>query len=56
MDVNCGAIVDGEMTMDDMGEHIFRMILDVASGKQSKSEIYGYGDSEFAPWVIGAMF
>jgi altronate hydrolase len=56
MDVNCGAIVDGEMTMDEMGEHIFRMILDVASGKQSKSEIHGYGDSEFAPWVIGAMF
>ncbi len=56
MDVNCGAIVDGEMTVDEMGEHIFRMILDVASGTQSKSEIHGYGDSEFAPWVIGAMF
>jgi altronate hydrolase len=29
-------------------------VLAVASGKRTKSELFGYGDSEFAPWQIGA--
>ena len=38
-----------------MGEEIFQLILDVASGKQSKSEINGLGDLEFVPWQMGAI-
>jgi altronate hydrolase len=30
------------------------LILKTASGEKSKSEIFGYGDDEFAPWTIGA--
>jgi altronate hydrolase len=30
------------------------MILETASGRKSKSEAFGYGEDEFAPWVIGA--
>jgi arabinonate dehydratase len=55
MDVNCGQIVDGDKTVDAMGEEIFRLWLDVASGTQSKSEAFGYGDNEFVPWQIGAV-
>ncbi len=54
MDINCGGIVDGTATVQGLGEQIFKMILDTASGKKSKSEELGYGDDEFVPWVIGA--
>jgi len=54
MDINCGEIVDGTATLQDVGQRIFKMVLDTASGKKSKSEEYGYGDDEFAPWHFGA--
>jgi altronate hydrolase len=54
MDINCGPIVEGGATVAQVGEEIFKTILDVASGRKSKSEQLGYGDSEFAPWMVGA--
>jgi len=36
-----------------VGRGIFEMILEVASGRPTKSESLGYGDEEFAPWSIG---
>ncbi len=54
MDVNCGTIVDGTESVAEAGERIFRLILETASGRRSKSEILGFGEDEFAPWVIGA--
>jgi altronate hydrolase len=53
MDINCGEILDGTATMAVMGERIFRLILDTASGKKTKSELFGLGDHEFVPWQIG---
>ena len=55
MDINCGRIVDGYATMEEMGEAIFHFILEVASGRQSKNESLGYGDSAFVPWQIGPV-
>ncbi len=55
MDINCGVIADGEVSTAEMGERIFRLILDTASGKQSKSEKHGIGDLEFCPWQTGAV-
>jgi altronate hydrolase len=54
MDVNCGAILDGGMTVDEAGEKIFRLILATASGEPSKSEKHGFGADEFVPWQLGA--
>ena len=54
MDINAGTIMDGESDIVKLGEQIFHAIIDTASGKLSKSEINGYGDDEFNPWVIGA--
>ncbi|WP_114376368.1 UxaA family hydrolase [Elioraea thermophila] len=54
MDINCGTIIDGEETVSACGERIFHEILAVASGKKTKSEVFGFGDQEFAPWVLGA--
>jgi len=39
----------------EMGEAIFRLILETASGKQTRSELLGFGDSEFVPWQIGPV-
>lgn len=54
MDINCGEILTAGVPMAQMGERIFRLILEVASGTPSKSEALGFGDNEFVPWVIGA--
>jgi altronate hydrolase len=54
MDINCGTVVDGTETVDQAGERIFGRILQTASGSRSKSELLGFGDDEFAPWVVGA--
>lgn len=55
MDINCGALLEGERTMSEMGALIFQQILDAASGKKTRSEIHGFGDYEFVPWSIGAV-
>ena len=53
MDINCGQILDGTASMDEMGEQIFRLILRTASGDKTKSEELGLGEHEFVPWQIG---
>jgi len=37
-----------------MGAEILDVILEIASGKPSKSEAAGIGEEEFNPWIIGA--
>jgi altronate hydrolase len=54
MDINCGAILDGAMTVDEAGEKIFQLMLATASGEPSKSERHGFGADEFVPWQLGA--
>lgn len=55
MDVNCGTIVDGEETIEEAGQRIFRLMLEVASGARTRSEIHGIGADEFVPWSLGAV-
>lgn len=55
MDINCGQILDGSMSVQEAGEKIFRLILATASGEPSKSERHGFGQDEFVPWYIGAV-
>ncbi|AHV94390.1 D-galactarate dehydratase/altronate hydrolase family protein [Bordetella holmesii 30539] len=55
MDINCGEILDGTMSLEEMGQRIFEELLATASGKHSKSEDLGLGDNEFVPWQIGIM-
>ncbi len=54
MDVNCGTILDGAESVEQAGQRIFELVLAVAGGAPTKSEGYGFGASEFAPWQIGA--
>jgi altronate hydrolase len=55
IDINCGEIVDGTASIDEVGERIFRLMLETASGRRTKSELHGYGQSEFVPWQLGAV-
>mgnify|MGYP001334446809 FL=1 len=52
MDINAGTIMDNEKSIEEIGNEIFNKIIAVASGEKSKSEINGYGDDEFNPWII----
>jgi altronate hydrolase len=54
MDIDCGTILDGKKTVQELGQEIFELVLRTASGEASKSEAFGYGQNEFAPWIIGA--
>ncbi|ORE91951.1 UxaA family hydrolase [Acuticoccus yangtzensis] len=53
MDINCGQVIDGQKSLEAMGEEIFAHILRIASGEKSKSEALGVGEEEFSPWPIG---
>ncbi len=55
MDINCGEILDGTASVQEMGQRIFELFLRTASGHASKSEQLGLGDHEFVPWQIGIM-
>jgi len=46
IDVNGGTIADGQETIQEVGEHILRKIVALASGEQSRSEALGH--QEFA--------
>jgi altronate hydrolase len=53
MDVNGGAIADGEKTVRQVGREIFDLVLEVASGRRTCAERLGH--QEFVPWRIGPV-
>ncbi|GHB09188.1 UxaA family hydrolase [Modicisalibacter luteus] len=55
MDINCGVIVEGHASVEEVGVEIFERIIAVASGELSASESLGYGSNEFVPWMVGAV-
>ena len=55
MDINCGKVLDGGASMDEMGREIFDHFLEIASGRPSKSELLDLGRHEFVPWQIGIV-
>ena len=55
MDINCGLVIDGERSVQEMGQDIFDHILQAASGQRTKSELLGLGDHEFVPWHMGIV-
>lgn len=55
MDINCGTVIDGGESIEQLGERIFLQMLATASGRPTKSEQHGYGQNEFVPWALGAV-
>jgi len=42
MDFSAGPIVEGKATVDEMGERLFQLLLDVLSGRLTRSEVLGH--------------
>jgi altronate hydrolase len=55
MDINCGEILDGNLSVEEAGQRIFELMLETASGRKSRSEAHGFGTEEFVPWMLGAV-
>jgi altronate hydrolase len=53
MDLNAGAIADGDKTLEQMGHEIFDFVLETASGRRTCSERLGH--KEFVLWRIGPV-
>ncbi len=52
MDIDCGVVLNGS-TIDETGRRILDELVEVASGKRTKSELAGIGEEEFDPWLPG---
>ncbi len=46
MDMDLSPVIEGEKTIEEMGCEVLDEILNIASGKKTKTEIYGFGYSE----------
>ena len=54
MDMDAGPILEGE-PVEAVGGRLLDMIIDVASGQPTKSELQGVGEEEFAPGPSGRL-
>ena len=50
MDLNAGTIADGQDTVAEVGARLFELFLQTASGRETCSELLGFGDDDFVPW------
>jgi altronate hydrolase len=55
MDMDCGVILSKGESVGSVGERLFQLILDTASGRRTLSEELGFGQEEFVPWQLGAV-
>jgi len=55
MDQNCGEVLEGTKTIQELGAELFQLMLATASGQRSRSETHGYGQQEFVPWQLGVI-
>jgi altronate hydrolase len=53
IDVDCGRLLTGEVTLEALGADVFAALLAVASGQRTASEREGVGEAEFVPWTPG---
>jgi altronate hydrolase len=54
MDIDAGVILNG-VPIADVGRQIFEALVAVAGGQKTKSEAQGFGENEFAPWMLGPV-
>jgi altronate dehydratase large subunit len=44
IDINAGTIIEGKESIREIGNRIFRFLIQVASGRKTKAELLGYRD------------
>jgi altronate hydrolase len=52
IDINCGTIIEGTETIDQVGERILNYVIDVASGVVQPKSVH-LGQDDFIPWKRG---
>jgi altronate hydrolase len=52
IDIDCGSVINGEKTIEQMGEEILNFIIDVASGRK-KTKATELNQDDFIPWKRG---
>ncbi|GAA4801822.1 altronate dehydratase family protein [Olivibacter ginsenosidimutans] len=52
IDINCGTIIEGTETIEQVAERILAYVIDVASGKQTPKAVK-LGQDDFIPWRRG---
>src|SRR4051812_50066319 len=50
MDLNCGVIMDGEATVQEVGRQLFDLVLETAGGGTTPSGEVGFGQEGVVPW------
>jgi len=54
MDIDAGPVLRGAQ-VEKLGQELFKLIVEVASGKRARSERPEIGEEEFSPWTIGPV-
>jgi altronate hydrolase len=52
IDIDCGGVIDGSKTIEQLGEEILEYIIDLASGKV-KAKATALNQDDFIPWKRG---
>jgi len=55
IDLDCSGVVEQGTELAVMGREVYDLLLDVASGRRTRSEDLGLGGEEFVPWQLGAV-
>ncbi len=55
IDLDCSAVVEEGVPMEEMGRRVYDLLLDTASGRRTFSEELALGGEEFVPWQLGAV-
>ena len=55
MDVNAGTIATGDDSVEGVGQRLFEIFVETASGRPTCSERLGFGDADFLPWQSGVV-
>ena len=46
IDFDMSGVLEGKISIDQLGEDLFKEIISVANGKKTKAEVYGFGFTE----------
>jgi altronate hydrolase len=55
IDLDCSAVVESGMPVEQVGRRVYDLLLQTASGRRSASEELGLGGEEIVPWQLGAV-
>jgi altronate hydrolase len=55
IDLDCSAVVERGVPLEDVGRQVYDLLLETASGRRSASEELGLGGEELVPWQLGAV-